>query len=77
MGNMEILVREEFAIIRDEKLNSKHVERVFATDTFLGPEYTGNGLVKIRNVSFDVEVEQKYRPAHCFAKFLQTKRALF
>jgi hypothetical protein len=72
IGNMETVVREECAIIRDQELKSKHVERVFATDTFLGPEYTENGFVKIKNVSFDVEVEQKYRPAHFnLTKFVQ------
>jgi hypothetical protein len=72
IGNMETVVREECAIIRDEELKSKHVERIFATDTFLGPEYTENGFVKIRSVSFDVEVEQKYRPAHFnLTKFVQ------
>ena len=72
IGNLETVVREECAIIRGEELKSKHVERVFATDTFLGPEYTENGFVKIKNVSFDVEVEQKYRPAHFnLTKFVQ------
>jgi len=72
IGNMETVVREECAIIRDENLNSKHVERVFTTDTFLGPELTGTGFIKIKNVSFDVEVEQKFRPAHfTLTKFVQ------
>jgi hypothetical protein len=72
VGNTETVVREECVIIRDEELRSKHVERVFAAETFLGPEYTENGFVKIKSVSFDVEVEQKYRPAHFnLTKFVQ------
>jgi hypothetical protein len=72
IGNMETVMRAECAIIQEEKLNSKHVEHVFATDTFLGPEYTGKGFVKIKNVSFNVEIEQKYRPAHYkLTKFVQ------
>jgi Restriction endonuclease len=72
IGDMETVMREECAIIRGEGLGSKHVERTFATDTFLGPEYTGNGFIKIKNVSFDVEVEQKHKPAHYnLTKFVQ------
>ena len=58
--------------MREANVSQKHVERVFASDTFLGPAYTGNGFVKIRNVSFDVEVEQKHKPAHFnLTKFVQ------
>jgi Restriction endonuclease len=71
IGNLETVLREELAIVRDEKISQKHAERVF-TDTFLGPTYTGNGFIKIKNVSFDVEVEQKHRPAHFkLTKFVQ------
>jgi len=72
ISNMETVVREECAIIRDADLKSKHVERVFTTDTFLGPELTEAGFIKIKSVSFDVEVEQKFRPAHfALTKFAQ------
>jgi hypothetical protein len=47
------------------------LERVF-TDTFLGPAYTGSGFIKIKSVSCDVDVEEKYRPAHFkLTKFVQ------
>jgi hypothetical protein len=70
-GNLEIVLREELAIMREEKVGQKHVERVFA-DTFLGPGYTGNGFIKIKSVSFDVEVERKHKPPHFnLTKFVQ------
>jgi hypothetical protein len=71
IGNLETVLREELAIVREEKVSQKHLERVF-TDTFLGPAYTGNGFIKIKSVSFDVEVEQKHKPAHFnLTKFVQ------
>jgi hypothetical protein len=71
IGNLETILREELAIMREEKVGQKHVERVFI-DTFLGPAYTGNGFVKIKNVSFDVEVKEKHKPAHFnLTKFVQ------
>ena len=75
IGDMETLMREECAIIRDEKLSNKHVERTFATDTFLGPECTGNGFVKIKNVSFDVEVEQKIQASPLQPNQIRAARA--
>jgi hypothetical protein len=64
-------LREELAIVREAKVRQKHLERVF-TDTFLGPAYPGDGFIKIKNVSFDVEVEEKHKPAHFnLTKFVQ------
>jgi len=69
---MEIVVCEEYEIIYAEKLKTKHVDHGFATDTFLGPGCTGHGFLKINNVSFDVEVNQRYRPAQFkLTKFVQ------
>lgn len=71
IGNLETVLREELAVVREEKVSQKHLERVFS-DTFLGPAYTKNGFVKIKNVSFDVEVEEKHKPAHFnLTKFVQ------
>jgi hypothetical protein len=71
IGNLETVLREELAIVREEKVSKKHLERVF-TDMFLGPAYTGNGFIKIKKVSFDVEVEEKHKPAHFnLTKFVQ------
>jgi hypothetical protein len=71
IGNLETVLREELAILREKKVSHKHLERVF-TDTFLGPAYTGNGFIKIKNVSFDVEVEEKHKAAYFnLTKFLQ------
>ncbi len=71
IGNLEAVLREELAIVREEKVSQKHLERAF-TDTFLGPAYTGNGFIKIKNVSFDVEVEEKHKPAQFnLTKFVQ------
>ena len=72
IGNLETVLREEVAIMSEEKVSQKNVERVFATDTFLDPAYTGNGFVKIKGVSFDVEIEQKQKPIHFnLTKFVQ------
>lgn len=72
IGNVEAIVREEIVIMREAKITRKHVDHVFANDTFLGPDYTGIGLIKIKSVSFDVEVEQTFRPAHFnLTKFVQ------
>jgi len=71
IGNLETVLREELAIVREEKVSQKHLERAFS-GTFLGPGYTGNGFIKIKNVSFDVEVEEKHKPAHFnLTKFVQ------
>jgi hypothetical protein len=71
IGNLETVLREELAIVREGKVSQKHLERAL-TDTFLGPAYTGNGFIKIKNVSSDVEVEEKHKPAHFnLTKFVQ------
>jgi hypothetical protein len=47
IGNLETVLREELAVVREEKVSQKHLERVFS-DTFLGPAYTANGFIKIK-----------------------------
>ena len=37
VGNLDEVVRQELAIMKDEKLDRKHVEHVFVGETLLGP----------------------------------------
>ena len=72
VGNLDAIVRKELAIIKGEKLDRKHVVRVFDGDTFLGPSITGGYFIKTNKVSFDVEIEVAERPPHFnLTKFVQ------
>lgn len=62
--NLEAVVREEIAIVKDEKPGRKRVVHVFAGDTFAGPPCTDGPFIKINEVSFDLEIEAAERPAH-------------
>jgi hypothetical protein len=72
--NLENVVREEIAVIRDEKLTNKHVVHPFEQSTFLGPDSTNIGYVKVNKVIFDIDIDTQYRPAHFrlknFVRFL-------
>jgi len=61
--NLENVVREEIAVIRDEKLTNKHVVHVFEQATFLGPDSTNIGYVKVNKVVFDIDISIQHRPA--------------
>jgi hypothetical protein len=62
--NLEAVVREEIAIMRDEKSDRKHIVHVFTCDTFIGPPCTDGPFFKVNRVSFDLEIEVTERPAH-------------
>ena len=57
-------MREEIAIMKDEKPDRKRVVHVFTGDTFIGPPCTDGSFIKIYKVSFDLEIEVTERPAH-------------
>jgi hypothetical protein len=57
-------VREEIAIVKDEKPDRKRLVHAFTGDTFIGPPCTDGVLIKINKVSFDLEIEVTKRPAH-------------
>jgi hypothetical protein len=58
--------------MRDEKLDRKHVVRVFDIDTFLGPPCTSEAFLKFNKVSFDLEIQVSQTPAHFnLSKFVQ------
>ena len=61
--NLENVVREEIAVIRAEKLTNKHVVHPFEQATYLGPESTNIGYVKVNKVVFDIDVDTQHRPA--------------
>jgi hypothetical protein len=72
VSNLEAVVRQEIAAIRDEKLDRKRVVHGFAGDTFIGPPCTNGPFIKINKVSFDLEIEVTERPAHFnLSKFVQ------
>jgi hypothetical protein len=71
-SNLEEVVRQEIAIMRDEKLGRKHVVHIFDRDTFLAPPCTDDIFVKITKVSFDLEIEVTQVPAQfILSKFVQ------
>jgi Restriction endonuclease len=71
-SNLEAVVRQEIAIMKDEKLDRKHVEHVFDRETFLGPPCTDNVFIKVNKVSFDLEIQVTETPAHFnLSKFVQ------
>jgi len=61
--NLEAVVREEIAIVKDEKPDRRRLVHVFAGDTFIGPPCTDGPFIKIKKVSFDLEIEVTARPA--------------
>jgi len=62
--NLEAVVREEIAIVKDEKPDRKRVVHVFTGDTFIGPPCTDGPFIKINKVSFDLEITVTATPAH-------------
>jgi len=62
--NLEAVVREEIALVKNEKPDRKRLVHVFAGDTFIGPPYTDGHFIKISKVSFDLAIEITKRPAH-------------
>jgi hypothetical protein len=62
--NLEAIVREEIAVVKDEEPGRKHLVHVFNGDTFIGPPSTDGPFIKINKVSFDLEIETTERPAH-------------
>ena len=62
--NIEDVLRQEIAAMKEEKLSHKHVEHIFDTPTFLGPDSTGELFIKINKISFDLDVEVTERPPH-------------
>jgi len=72
VSNLETVVGQEIALMRDEKLDRKHVVRVFDIDTFLGPPCTSEAFLKFNKVSFDLETQVSQTPAHFnLSKFVQ------
>jgi Restriction endonuclease len=63
-GNLDDVVRQELAIMKDEKLDTKHVEHVFAGETFLGPPCANTIFMKIKKVAFDLEIKVSETPAY-------------
>jgi hypothetical protein len=64
IGNLEALLRQELSLMKSEKLNQKHIDHTFDTPTFLGPEVTGGLFLKIKKVTYDLEIVVTERPAH-------------
>src|ERR1039457_7253691 len=60
--NLEAVVREEIAIVKDEKSDRKHVVHVFTDGTYIGPPCTDGPFFKINKVSFDLEIKATERP---------------
>jgi hypothetical protein len=72
VGNLDEVVRQELAIMKDEKLDRKHVEHVFVGETLLGPPCTNDVFMKINKVAFDLEIQVTEFPAHFnLSKFVQ------
>jgi hypothetical protein len=74
VSNLDAIIRQELSIVKEEKLDRKHVERVFDSGTFIGPPYTNDVFIKITKLSFDLEIRVKEIPADFtlarFAKFV-------
>ena len=64
IGNLDALLQQELDLMKSEKLNQKHIDHVFETPTFLGPEVTGNLFLKINKVTLDLEIVVTERPPH-------------
>lgn len=64
IGNLETLLEQELGLMKTEKLNQKHIDHIFETPTFLGPEVTGNFFLKIEKVTYDQEIVATERPPH-------------
>jgi Restriction endonuclease len=62
--NLDAVVREEIAILKNEKSDRKRVVHGFTSDTFIGPPCTDGPFIKINKVSFDLEIEVTETPAH-------------
>jgi Restriction endonuclease len=62
-SNLDEIVRQELAIMKNETLDRKRVDHVFSGDTFLGPPCTSNVFVKINKVAFDLEIKVSETPA--------------
>ncbi len=72
VSNLDECVRQEVAIMKDEKLDRKHVEHVFANETFIGPPCTNDEFVKVNKVAFDLEIKITETPAHfSLSKFVK------
>jgi len=72
MSNLDEVVRQELAIMKDEKLDRKHVEHVFANETFIGPPCTNEVFMKVNKVAFDLEIKVTETPAHfSLSKFVK------
>ena len=64
IGNLEALLRHELGLMKSEKLNQKYIDHPFDTPTFLGPEVTGDLFLKIKKVTYDLEIVVTERPPH-------------
>ena len=63
-GNLDEIVRQELAVMKNEKLDRKRVEHVFSRDTFLGPPCTNDVFMKTNKIAFDLEIKVTETPAH-------------
>jgi len=60
---LDEVVRQELGIMKDAKLDRKHVEHVFIGETFLGPPQTNDIFVKVNKVAFDLDIQVTVTPA--------------
>jgi hypothetical protein len=72
VSNLETIVRQEVAAMKDEQLDRKHVVHVFDSNTFLGPPCTMKVFIKVNKVSLDLEIQVTHTPARFnLSKFVQ------
>jgi hypothetical protein len=72
VSNLDESVRQELAVMKDEKLDRMHVEHVFANETFIGPPCTNDVFIKVNKVAFDLEIKVTETPAHfSLSKFVK------
>jgi hypothetical protein len=72
VSNLELVLRQEIEIMKEQGVDRKHVVHTFEPPTFLGPEFTGVSYVKVDAVSVNIEIQTTHVPLRFDAsKFVQ------
>jgi hypothetical protein len=73
-STLQQVVNDEVAIMKADKIDTKHIIHRFEKDTFFKPDSPEIPPVKINAIAFDILIEKTERPAHFtlknFVKFV-------
>jgi hypothetical protein len=67
-STLQRVVNDEVAIMKADKIDTKHIIHRFEKDTFFKPDSPEIPPVKISAIAFDILIEKTERPAHCTLK---------